>query len=79
MVRIIAATHALWLRHIDLLYEMPIQKDIIYIKLTKHPLAMESNAKHSMNGDGVYHGTESLLKVNARLLVKAFSSKLGFI
>ena len=58
---------------------MPIEKDIIYIKLVKSPLAIEGNAKHSMDGDEIYHRTESLVKVNAWLLVKAFSNKTSFI
>ena len=44
---------------------MPIEKVIIYIKLTKSALAIEGNAKHSTDGDEIYHGTESLMKVNA--------------
>ena len=73
------AAHALRLCHIDFLREMPIEKHIIYIKLAKSPLAIERNARHSTDGDEVYHGTESLVKVNARLLVKAFSNKANFI
>ena len=78
-MQIIGVVHALRLRHIDLLHEMPIEKCMIYIKLAKAPLAIEGNAKHSMNGDEIYHRTESLVKVNARLLVKAFSNKASFI
>ena len=48
MMRIISVAHALRLCHIDLLREMPIEKDIIYIKLAKSPLAIEGNAKHSI-------------------------------
>ena len=58
---------------------MPIKKDIIYIKLANSPLAIEYNAKHSTDSDEIYHGTESLVKVNAKLLAKAFSNKAGFI
>ena len=54
---------------------MPIEKDIIYIKLAKSPLAIKGNAKPITNGDGIYHGTESLVKVNFWLLMKAFSNK----
>ena len=61
------------------LREMPIEKDIIYIKLAKAPLVMECNAKNNTDDDGIYHGTESLIKVNTRLLVKAFSNKSSFI
>ena len=64
MMRIIDVVHALQLRHIDLLREMPIEKDIIYIKLVKAPLAMECNAKNIMDNDEIYHRTESLVKVN---------------
>ena len=67
------------MRHIDLLREIPIEKDIIYIKLAKAPLAIECNAKNSTDSDGIYHGTESLMIFNIRLLVKAFSSKPSFI
>ena len=58
---------------------MPIEKDIIYIKLANSPLAIEFNAKHNTDGDVIYHGTESLMKVNSWLLVKAFSNKASFI
>ena len=79
MIQIINVVHDLQMLHIDLLCEMPIEKDIIYIKLAKSPLAIEGNAKHSMDGDGIYHGTKSLMKVNAPLLVKAFRNKARFI
>ena len=75
MMWIIDITHALLLRHIDLLREMPIEKGIIYIKLAKAPLAMECNSKNIINSDGIHHRTESLVKVNTRLFVKAFSNK----
>ena len=58
---------------------MPIEKGIVDIKLANSPLAIECNAKHSKDGDEIYHGTESLVKINARLLVKAFSNKTSFI
>ena len=79
MMRIIAVAHALWLLHIDLLREMPIEKDIIYIKLAKTPLVMECNAKNNTDCDEIYHGIESLVKVNTQLLVKAFGNKLSII
>ena len=40
---------------------------------------MECNVEHSTNGDGIDHETESLMKINTRLLVKAFSNKPSFI
>ena len=79
MMWIISVAHALWLHHIDLLLEMPIKKDIIDIKLVKPLLAIEGNAKHSTDNDGIYHKTKSLMKVNAQLLVKAVSNKTSFI
>ena len=79
MIRIIGVSHAMRLRHIDFLRKTPIEKDIIYIKLANSPLVIECNAIHSTNSDGIYHGTESLVKVNARLLVRAFSNKASFI
>ena len=48
---------------------MPIEKDIIDIKLVNSLLVIECNAKHVMDSDGIYHGTESLMKINARLLL----------
>ena len=79
MMRIICVVHALRLHHIDLFRKMPIKKCIIHIKLANSPLTIECNAKHSMDGDGIYHGAESLVKVNARLLVRAFSNKASFV
>ena len=67
MKQIVGITHALRLRYIDLLEKMPIKKGIIYIKLTNAPLMVEGNAKHCTVGDRIYHGTESLMKVYARL------------
>ena len=58
---------------------MPMEKDITYIKLANSPFTIECNVKHNMNGDEINHGIESLMKVNARLLVKAFSHKESFI
>ena len=58
---------------------MPIEKGIVDIKLVNSSLAIEFNAKHSIDGDGIYHGTKSLVKINVRLLVKAFSNKVSFI
>ena len=65
MMQIISVAHALRLRRIDLLRDMPVEKGIIYIELVKSPLEIEGNAKHGTNGDGIYYGTESLMKVNA--------------
>ena len=58
---------------------MPIEKSIVDIKLANSLLTIKCNAKHSTEGDGIYHETESLMKINARLLVKAFSNKASFI
>ena len=58
---------------------MSIEKCIVDIKLENSPLTSECNAKHSTNDDGIYHGTEGLMKINAQLLVKAFSNKANFI
>ena len=78
MMQIIGIAHALLLHHIGLIREMPIEKDIIYITLVKGPLVMDYNVKNS-NNDEIYQGIESLLKVNTRLLVKAFSNKSSSI
>ena len=77
MIRIINVVHTLQLRHIDLFREMPIEKEIIYIKLVKSPLSIEGNANHGMDSDEIYHRTESLVKVIARLLVNSFSNKVA--
>ena len=58
MMRIIGVAHALRLRHIDLLHKMSFEKGIIYIKLENN----ECNARHSTDGDQIYHKTESLMK-----------------
>ena len=79
MMQIIDVSHALRLRHIDLLRNMPVEKDIIYIKLVNLPLTIECNAKHSTDGDEIYHETESLVKVNAQLLVKAIINRASFL
>ena len=58
---------------------MPIEKDIIYIKVANAPLAMECNAKNNTDSDEIYHWTESLVEVNTWLLVNAFSNKPSFM
>ena len=65
--------------HKDLLDEMPIEKGVINIKLTKAPLAMECNPAHGTDGDVIYQGTKSLVKINTWLLVKSFIYKLSYI
>ena len=79
MMWILSVAHTLGLCHIDLLVEIPVQKGVINIKLENAPLAMECNVEHNMDGDEIYHGTESLVKINTRLLMKAFSNKLSII
>ena len=64
MMWILGVAHTLRLSHIDLLGEMLVEKDVINIKLTKAPLAMECHAEHSTDGDGIDHETESLVKIN---------------
>ena len=58
---------------------MPIEKDIIYIKLANSSLSIECKTKHNIDNDEIYQGTKSLVKVNTRQLVKAFSKKVSFI
>ena len=58
---------------------MPIEKGLIYIKLINSPLPIECNAKHNTDSDEIYHRIESLVKVNAWMLVKAFSNKASFM
>ena len=76
---IVGVSHALRLRHIDLLRKMLIKKGIVDIKLANFPLVIECNTKHNMESDEIYHETKSLVKINARLLLKAFSNKAIFI
>ena len=54
MMWILGVAHTLRLCHIDLLGEMPIEKGVIDIKLVKAPLAMQCNAEHSTDGDGIF-------------------------
>ena len=56
MMWILGVAHTLWICHIDLLGEMPVEKDVINIKLAKAPLAIECNAEHSTNSDEIDHG-----------------------
>ena len=75
MMRIIGVLHALRLYHIDLFRKMPTEKSIIYIKMANFPLAIECNAKHSTDGDEIYHMTQIIVKFNAWMLVKGFNNK----
>ena len=58
---------------------MPIGKGIVDIMLANVLLTIECNAKQRMDDGGIYHETESLVKINARLLMKAFNNKASFI
>ena len=53
---ILGVAHILRLRYIDLLSEMPVEKDVINIKLAKGPLAIECKVKHNTDGDGIDDG-----------------------
>ena len=64
MIWILGIAHTPRLHHIDLLGEMPVEKDFINIKLGKALMAMECIAKHNTDDDGIYHETESLVKIN---------------
>ena len=57
---------------------MSVEKCVINIKLAKAPREMESK-EHSTNGDRIDHEAKSIVKINTRLLVKAFSNKPSFI
>ena len=74
-----SALHTPRLHHIDLLGEMLVEKDVINTKLAKAPLVMECNAEQNADGDEIDYRTESLVKINTWLLVKAFSNKSSFI
>ena len=76
---ILGVAHTPWLHHINLLDKMPFEKGVINIKLVKAPMEMEYNVEYSTNGDRIDRGSESLMKINTRLLVKAFSNKPSFI
>ena len=58
---------------------MPIEKGIVDIKVANSPPAIECNAKHNSDEDGIDHRAKSLVKVNSLLLVKTFSNKPSFI
>ena len=57
---------------------MPIEKDIIYIKLAKSPLEIKGNAKHSTDSDEIYHWTESQSQIPCQEL-HTFLLSLGFV
>ena len=78
MMWILNIAHTMRLYVIDLLDEMLVEKGVINIKFAKVPLAMECNVEHNTDGDGIYQGTGSLVKINTQLLVKAFSNKPSF-
>ena len=79
MMWILGVAHTLRQHHIDHLIEILVEKGFVNIKLAKAPLAMECKAKHGMDSDGIYHGIESLMKINTQRLVKAFSNKSSFL
>ena len=63
MMQIMDVSYALLLRHIDLLRKMPIENDIVDVKLVNSLLVNECNAKYSTDGAKIYHRTESLVKI----------------
>ena len=56
----------------------PLRKSL-FTSSWQRPHFQWSATKHSKDSDGIYHGIESLVKVNTWLLVKAFSNMLSFI
>ena len=79
MVLIISVSNDLRLCRINLLHKMPIEKDIIYIKLSNSLLAINRKTKHCTDGYGIYHRRKSLMKINTWSLVKAFSNKTSLV
>ena len=60
-MQIMGFLHALRLRHIDLLSEMPIEKGIVDMKFANSPLVIECIAKHIIDGDEIYQRLENTL------------------
>ena len=57
----------------------PLRKALFTSSWRSPHLRLRAMTKHGTNGDGIYHKTLSLVKVNVQLLVKAFSNNASFI
>jgi hypothetical protein len=68
-----------WSMDINILTQLTIKKNILYIKLRDGPLANRSHNKKSVNSDHMSNRSKSLLIIMTLLLLKTMSNKISLI
>jgi hypothetical protein len=68
-----------WWMHVNILTQLAIKKDILYIKLRDGPASNRSHDKKSVNSGHMSNRNKSLIIISIMLLLKTTSNKTGLI
>ena len=68
-----------WLRHIDLLFKITMEKDGLHVELIKLQLLLFHQCQKNLNRRVLHNGWEYVIVVNAFSLRVAFSYQYGFV
>jgi hypothetical protein len=68
-----------WWMHVNILTQLTIKKDILYIKLRDGPLPNRSHGKKSVNSDHISNGSKSIIIITILLLLKTTGNKTRLI
>jgi hypothetical protein len=68
-----------WWTHVNILTQVTIKKDILYIKLRDGPLSNRSHDKKSANSGHMSNRSKSLIIISTLLLLKTMSNKTSLI
>jgi hypothetical protein len=66
-------------RHVNLLTQLIIKKDILYIKLRDRPFPNRSHDKKSVNIGHMSNGNKSLIIITTMLLLKTTGNKMSLL
>jgi hypothetical protein len=67
------------LGHVDIFSQGALKKYIVNVKLAKFPSFADSNAENQTDYRRFHHGTECLMIVQARALMKPFGHESDFV
>jgi hypothetical protein len=68
-----------WWTHVNILMQLTIKKDILYIKLRDGPLMNRSHGKKSVNSAHMSNKSKSLIVIMILLLLKTTGNKTSLI
>jgi hypothetical protein len=68
-----------WWTHVNILTQLTIKKDILYIKLRDGPLSNRSHNKKSKNSSHMSNMSKSLIIILILLLLKTMGNKMSLI